>query len=166
MTEAGTRRRGELERSSARLAAADLGTDGPDEMGRELAEGPTAVEGTLAAVEEAASALTALLQQTRRTVLVGTGASLAAARTAAPLWRARRRAEGIERPLVVRESTAAVLGAADGEGFLPSDLVVAISQSGSSPETVAAARLAARAGCRVVAITAAASSPLVELAAR
>lgn len=166
MTEAGTRRRGELERSAARLAAADLGTDGPDEMGRELAEGPTAVEGTLAAVEEAASAFTALLQQTRRTVLVGTGASLAAARTAAPLWRARRRAEGIERPLVVRESTAAVLGAADGEEFLPSDLVVAISQSGSSPETVAAARLAARAGCRVVAITAAASSSLIELAAR
>jgi glucosamine--fructose-6-phosphate aminotransferase (isomerizing) len=141
-------------------ALAGLAPDGPDEMGRELAEGPAAVEGALAAVERAAPLLAALFEQTRRTVLVGTGASLAVARTAAPLWRRRYREQGRDRPLLVRESTAAVLGDADGDVFLPTDLVVAISQSGSSPETVAAARRAAGIGAPVVAISAAAASPL------
>jgi fructoselysine-6-P-deglycase FrlB-like protein len=77
-----------------------------------------------------------------RTVLVGTGASLAVARTAAPSWRKRDREQGRDRVLVIRESTAAVLGDADGDAFLPTDLVVAISQSGSSPETLASARRA------------------------
>ncbi len=142
------------------MTLAGLASDGPDEMGRELAEGPAAVESSLAAVERAAPVLAAFIDQTRRTVLVGTGASLAVARTAAPLWRKRDREQGRDRPLVIRESTAAVLGDADGEVFLPTDMVVAISQSGSSPETVAAARRAAGSGARVVAISAAAASPL------
>ncbi len=143
---------------------AGLAPDGPDEMGRELAEGPAAVEGALAAVEHAAPLLAALFDQVRRTVLVGTGASLAVARTAAPSWRKRDREQGRDRALVIRESTAAVLGDADGEAFLPTDLVVAISQSGSSPETVAAARRAAAIGCHVVAVSATAASPLCEVA--
>jgi glucosamine--fructose-6-phosphate aminotransferase (isomerizing) len=154
--------------ATARLAdpadLAGLAPDGPDEMGRELGEGPAAVEGALAAVERAEPVIAALLDQARRTVLVGTGASLAVARTAAPLWRRRDRERGRDRPLVIRESTAAALGDADGEVFLPTDLVVAISQSGSSPETVAAARRAAGIGARVVAISAAADSPLCAVA--
>ncbi|HEX8941131.1 MAG TPA: SIS domain-containing protein [Candidatus Limnocylindrales bacterium] len=150
--------------AAARLAAAGLAADGPDEMGRELAEGPAAVEATLAAVDGAMAALTELLVATRRTVLVGTGASLAVARTAAPLWRVAERQHGVERPLVVRESTAAALADADGHAFEAADLVIAISQSGTSPETGAAAGLAARAGSRLVALTAAAGSPLAGLA--
>ena len=139
---------------------ADLAADGPDEMGRELAAGPAAMEGALAAVERAAPLLAALRDQSRRTVLVGTGASLAVARTAAPLWRRCDRGRGRDGPLLVRESTAAVFGDADGEEFLPTDLVIAISQSGTSPETVAAARRASAIGAAVVAIGAAASSAL------
>ena len=146
----------------ARLA--DLAPDGPDEMGRELAEGPAAVEGTLAAVERAAPEIAALIEETRRTVLVGTGASLAVARAAAPAWRESERGRGGQRAVVIRESAAAVLGDADGEIFLPGDLVVAISQSGTSPETVAAAGRAARIGCRVIAVSAAADSALCGVA--
>jgi glucosamine--fructose-6-phosphate aminotransferase (isomerizing) len=166
MTEAGTGLGGTQEPVAlAGLAdLAVLAADGPDEMGRELAEGPAAVEGALAAVERAAPVIAALFEQTQRTVLVGTGASLAAARTVAPLWRTRDRARGRDGPLLVRESTAALLGDADGEVFLPTDLVVAISQSGSSPETVAAARRAAEIGGRVVGVSAAAASPLSEVA--
>lgn len=156
--------RGSPRESAARARLAGLAPDGPDEMGRELAEGPSAVEGTLAAVERAAPDLAVLTDETDRTVLVGTGASLAAARTAAPAWRESERGRGGRRAVVVRESAAAVLGDADGEVFLPGDLVVAISQAGTSPETVAAARRAARMGCRVVAVSAAADSPLCEIA--
>ena len=145
-------------------ALAGLAPDGPDEMGRELAEGPAAIEASLAAVERAAPVIAAFIDQTQRTVLVGTGASLAVARTAAPLWRKRDREQGMDRPLVIRESTDAVLGDADGERFLPTDMVITISQSGSSPETVAAARRAAGSGARVIAISAAAASPLCGIA--
>ncbi|HEX9045141.1 MAG TPA: SIS domain-containing protein [Candidatus Limnocylindrales bacterium] len=135
---------------------ADLRADGPDEMGRELAEGPAAVDGTLAAVEESRPEIDRLVAAATRIVMVGTGASLSMARVAAPSW---LRA-GLT--VLVRQSTEAALGA-DGETFRGDDAVVAISQSGGSPETLSATRRARRAGCRVLTLTADGSSALAAL---
>jgi glucosamine--fructose-6-phosphate aminotransferase (isomerizing) len=129
--------------------------DVPDEMGRELSEGPDAVESTLAEVRRTLTDLGPLLAAARRVVVVGTGASLAVARTAAPLWRARLRQE-----LLVRQSSEIALGDLDGHRFAGGDLVIAISQSGTSPETLAAARQAAASGCSVLGITAHGEAPL------
>jgi fructoselysine-6-P-deglycase FrlB-like protein len=118
-------------------------------MGRELAEGPAAVERTLATVEAILPELRALIRQSDRLVLVGTGASLAMGRAAAPSWRRR-----LAKPVVVRQSTESVLSEADGYSFEPGDLVVAISQGGNSPETLAAIRLARSSGAGAVAVTA------------
>ena len=145
----------------ARLAG--LAPAGPDEMGRELAEGPAAVEATLACVERLAPQLAAARAAARRTVLLGTGASLAMARTAEPILRAAS-AGGAGGPVVVRESSQAVLGAPDGDVFAATDLVIAISQSGGSPETVAAARDARAAGACLLAVTAGATSALASAA--
>jgi len=146
---------------AARLAR--LGLAGPDEMGRELAEGPAAVETTLAGMERLAPQLAAARAAARRTVLLGTGASLAMARTAEPILRVAS-AAGAGGPVVVRESSQAVLGAPDGDVFAATDLVVAISQSGSSPETLAAAREARAAGACLFAVTAGATSALASAA--
>jgi glucosamine--fructose-6-phosphate aminotransferase (isomerizing) len=54
----------------------------------------------------------------------------------------------------VRQSTESVLSEADGYSFEPGDLVVAISQAGTSPETLAAIRLARSAGAGAIAVTA------------
>src|SRR5207302_10219050 len=86
-----------------------------------------------------------------RIVLIGSGASLAVIRLAAPIWRHTAR-HGAS-PLV-RQSTEIALGDLDRAGIEATDVVVAISQSGSSPETVAAARLARDAGASVLALTA------------
>jgi glucosamine--fructose-6-phosphate aminotransferase (isomerizing) len=129
--------------------------DAPDEMARELSQGPDAVESTLAEVGRRRSELGPLTAADGRVVLVGTGASLAVARTAAPLWRARHR-----RDLLVRQSSEIALGDLDGYRLMASDLVIAISQSGASPETLAAARQAAALGCRVLGITAHGDAPL------
>ncbi|MDQ2934885.1 MAG: SIS domain-containing protein [Chloroflexota bacterium] len=128
---------------------------GPEEMGRELSQGPDAVESTLAEVRRLHPKLSPLLASARRIVLVGTGASLAVARTAAPLWRG-----STEQGLVVRQSTEIALGNLDGDHFAASDLVIAISQSGTSAETLAAARRADMSGCRVLGITAHGDAPL------
>ncbi|HEX7473162.1 MAG TPA: SIS domain-containing protein [Candidatus Limnocylindrales bacterium] len=143
--------------------------DGPDALGREMAEGPAAVAETLAHVARLRPALDASVASAGRIVLVGTGASLAVARTAAPLWRQRAAAT---RPaatvrvldVVVREASAAVLGDVDGQPFRRDDLVVAVSQSGTSPETLAAARRARAAGSAVLAVTAQLDSPLATAA--
>ena len=145
------------------------GPDSPDAFGREMAEGPAAVAATLARVEQLRPGLDAAVAVAGRIVLVGTGASLAVAHTVAPLW---RRAAAARRPsarmrvvdVVVRESAAAVLGDVDGQLFRRDDLVVAVSQSGTSPETLAAARLARATGAAVLAVTAHAGSPLGEAA--
>jgi len=118
-------------------------------MGRELAEGPAAVERTLANVAAMQPGLHAVISRSDRVVLVGTGASLAMARTAAPSWRRR-----LAKPVVVRQSTESVLSEADGYRFEPGDLVVAISQAGGSPETLAALRLARSSGAAAIAVTA------------
>jgi glucosamine--fructose-6-phosphate aminotransferase (isomerizing) len=118
-------------------------------MGRELAEGPAAVQRTLANVAAIQHELQALISQSDRVVLVGTGASLAMARAAAPSWRRR-----LSRPVIVRQSTESVLSEADGYRFEPGDLVVAISQAGTSPETLAAVRLAGSSGAGAIAVTA------------
>ena len=143
-----------------------LRPDGPDEMGRELAEGPEAVAATLRLLGDHAPALEASLATAERLVLLGTGASLAMARAAAPSWRSRERVRPHPRAVLVRESTEAVFGGVDGDAFRPGDLVVATSQSGSSPETLASARLAAHAGARVLAVTAHEASPLAAIATR
>jgi len=161
---------------AAQLAKiARLGPAGPDEMGRELAEGPAAVEATLAEAERLAPDLATALAAARRIILVGTGASLAMSRAAEPVVRlaaargelsAGRLGQGVvSRPVVVvREAAHAVLGAPDGEAFAPGDLVIAVSQSGHSPETLAAASVARTAGARVLAVTAGATSALANRA--
>jgi fructoselysine-6-P-deglycase FrlB-like protein len=134
-------------------------------MGRDLAGAADVVEATLIEVERLRPRLEALFGGGADAVLVGTGSSLAVAQAAAPAWlRARRRA-GEEPALVVRESAAAVLGPADGRVWHAGDIVVAISKSGTSPETLAAARQAADAGCTVVAVTADQTSRLASVAA-
>jgi fructoselysine-6-P-deglycase FrlB-like protein len=145
-----------------------LAPDGPDEMGRELAAGPRAVADTLEQLETGRDRVDRLIAGAERVVLVGTGASLAMARTAAPAWRVHR-GTGVTGdavaaragvPVVVRESTEALFGGRDGDTFGPGDVVIAISQSGGSPETLAAARVASARGARVVAVTAHDPSPL------
>lgn len=126
-----------------------------DEMARELKQGPEAVESTLREVRRQRSELDALIARAGRIVLVGTGASLAMARSAAPLWRAR-----VGRDLLVRQSAEIALGELDGDRIRASDLVIALSQSGTSPETLAAARLASAVGAAVLAITAHGETPL------
>jgi glucosamine--fructose-6-phosphate aminotransferase (isomerizing) len=137
------------------MNAASAHPDGPDTMGRELAEGPAAVERTLANVAAMMPELRALISQCHRLVLVGTGASLAMSRAAAPSWRRR-----LAQPVIVRQSTESVLSGADGHRFQPGDLVVAISQAGTSPETLAAIRLARSSGADAIAVTAHPASPL------
>lgn len=132
--------------------------DGPDELGRELAEGPMAVEATLAGLEPIRERLAGKVAAADRVVLVATGASLAAAQAAAPSWRRVR----LTPPVVVRQSTEAALGDLDGFVFARGDLVLAISQSGRSPETRAAAALARAAGATLVAVTAHPAAPLAE----
>ncbi len=143
-----------------------LAPDGPDEMGRELAEGPAAVEATLVAAERLRPELDAAVRRARRVLLVGTGASLAMARTAAALLEspgAGAAGEGSgSRPVLVLEASAALL--APRRTFRPDDLAVVISQSGSSPETLAAARLARDDGAAVMAVTADPDSPLAATA--
>jgi len=142
---------------------ARLGPAGPDEMGRELAEGPSAVEATLERLERLMPQLAVARAAARRTVLLGTGASLAMARTVEPILRVASAADA-GGPVVVREPSQAVLGAPDGDAFAATDLVVAISQSGGSPETLAAAREARAAGACLVAVTAGAASALASAA--
>ena len=134
--------------------------EGPDAMGREIAQGPDAVEATLAAVEALSPQIANLVAEAGRIVLVGTGASLAVIRIAAPLWRTARQNVS----LLVRQATEIALGDLDGAWIEATDVVVAISQSGSSPETLAAARLARVAGARVLAVTAHPDSALASTA--
>ena len=65
---------------------------------------------------------------------------------------------------MVRELAAAD-GLADGRVWHRGDVVVAISKTGTSPETFAAARDAAEEGCAVVAVTADLALPLASVAA-
>ena len=141
------------------------GPDSPDAFGREMAEGPAAVAATLEQVDRLRPGLDAAVAVAGRIVLVGTGASLAVAHTVAPLWRravaaARSSARVRVVDVVVRESAAAVLGDVDGQPFRRDDLVIAVSQSGTSPETLAAARLARTTGAAALAVTAHPESPL------
>ena len=160
--------------AAARERFLRLGPDGPDEMGREMGRGPEAVASTLALLgpdSPAGGPALASAASASRIVLVGTGASLAMVWSAAPSWRAEERrrvrpsddGRAVSRAIVVRESTEAVFGAPDGDAFGPGDVVVAVSQSGTSPETVAAARLAVASGADLIAVTAHEASPLSQL---
>jgi glucosamine--fructose-6-phosphate aminotransferase (isomerizing) len=128
-----------------------LAPDGPDAMGRETAEGPAAVEATLVAVGVAPRRL---VSDARRVLLVGTGASLAVAEAAAPLFGGQA---------IVREASSIALALAPGQGV--DGLAIVVSNSGRSPETLAAARAIASAGRPVVAVTSDAGSPLAAGAA-
>lgn len=136
-----------------------------DQMAREIAEGPEAVAATLAELDGRRAEVARMLAAAGRIVVVATGASLAMSRAAAPAWR-RALPTGVD--LVVRQSTEAAIGGPDGaiDGFdlRASDVVVAVSQSGTSPETLAAARQGRGAGARVLAITAYEESQLAALA--
>jgi fructoselysine-6-P-deglycase FrlB-like protein len=135
--------------------------DGPDSMGVEISEGPDAAISTLHAVEALRPQIAPMLAGATRIVLVGTGASLAVARIAAPIW---RRSGSTSVPVVARQATEIALGNLDGWALEPTDLVVAISQSGVSPETLAAASLARAAGASVLALTAHPDSALASTA--
>lgn len=150
---------------SPMIEAAVVGPDGPEEMGRELAEGPQAVQATLAAIDASNDVVAGLLRRARRLVLVGTGASMAMADTAAPLWRIAARSRGDARPLLLREASSVAFGV-DGEDIGASDVVIIVSYRGTSPETVAAAELARRAGAPVIAVTRPDPSPLTDVATR
>ena len=127
-----------------------LAFDGPDSMGRETAEGPAAVEATLLGMTDRSAAR--LVAGARRVLLVGTGASLAMAEAAAPLF--------ARPPAIAREASSLAFGDLDGRPIESGDVVVAVSMSGRSPETRAAAGAARRAGVPLVAVTARADSPL------
>lgn len=141
-------------------ALADARPDGPDSMGVEIVEGPGAVVDTVGAVEERRPQIEPMLAGAAKVVLAGTGASLAVARIAAPIWRGG----GHKGPVVVRQATEIALGDLDGWHLERRDLVVAVSQSGASPETLAAARLARAAGASVIALTAHPDSALARSA--
>jgi glucosamine--fructose-6-phosphate aminotransferase (isomerizing) len=130
---------------------------GPDEMGRELAEGPDAVERTLASLAPLRASVDRLLYGAERVMFLGTGASLAVVRAAAPSWQRQR-------SVIVRQSTEGVFADADGYRFEASTLVIAVSQSGASPETLAAMRIARTRGCEAIAITARPGSALAAAA--
>jgi glutamine---fructose-6-phosphate transaminase (isomerizing) len=138
-------------------ALAQAGPDGPDTMGHEIADGPDAVAATLTAFEGVRPRIATLLTEARRFVLIGTGASLAMSRIALPIGRA---ASPDGPSTVVRQSSEAALGDLDGLHFMTTDLVIATSQSGSSPETISAARAARRVGASVIVLTAHLDSPL------
>ncbi len=142
----------------------ELLSDGPDEMGRELAGGPAAVEATLAGLARPRQALARLIDGAGRVQVLGTGASLAVCECAGPLLRSSDRSFGRSRPLLVREASAAIMGLPDDEIFRADDCVVAVSKTGSSPEIVGASRRAVAAGAQVVAVTSDEASPLAELA--
>lgn len=133
-------------------APGSLAPDGPDGMGRELAEGPGAVWATLVALERAMPAIGSARRAATRVVVVGTGASMEMVRVVVPGWRSVARAAGDARPIIMREASAVVFGS-DGHELAPDDLVVVVSYRGTSPETVAAAKLARQAGGFVVGVT-------------
>jgi fructoselysine-6-P-deglycase FrlB-like protein len=156
------------ERTTRAAAAEDrrdlLSADGPDEMGRELAGGPAAVEATLSGLARRREALATLIDEARRVQVLGTGASLAVSRCAEPLLRASDRGAGRTRPLLVREASGAVMGLPGDEMFRPDDCVIAVSKSGVSPEIVGASRRALAVGAHVVAVTSGDTSLLAKLA--
>ena len=152
-----------IERAGASADGAGLAADGPDEMGRELASGPDAVAATLSALGPRLATLGESLAAAAVQV-IGTGASLAAARCAEPLLRAADRTAGRTRDLFVREASALVMAPPGEEPFRRGDLVVAVSKSGKSPEVLAACRQARAAGARVLAVTSGEASPLAALA--
>ncbi|HEU4572248.1 MAG TPA: SIS domain-containing protein [Candidatus Limnocylindrales bacterium] len=129
-----------------------LRADGPDAMGRETAEGPAGVAATLRGLGTGGSAARSLVDGAARLALVGTGASLAVAETAAPLFGGRA---------IVREaSQAALAGSVGASVWGGARVAVVISMSGKSPESRAAAERASREALPVVAVTADPASPL------
>jgi N-acetylmuramic acid 6-phosphate etherase len=136
-----------------------------------------AVEGVAADLAAAAERVAALFEAGGRLVYVGAGASgLIAAQDAAelpgtfgldPHRIVKLIAGGAERPfdIVAAAEDDAEAGGAEMRALLPlrGSAVVAVSASGSTPYTVAAAREARAAGAFVIAVACRAGSPLLGL---
>jgi len=136
----------------------------PDEMATEIAGGPEAVEATLIALHDNHAGLVGEVSAARDVVLVGTGASLAMVRCAAPLWRAHDLSTGARRQLTVLEGSELAFGSYAGGLDRDALIVVAVSKSGSGPEIRSAVDLAKSAGRRVVVVTAVEHSALAAAA--
>jgi glutamine---fructose-6-phosphate transaminase (isomerizing) len=150
---------------SPEQSAADLVQEWPepDELAREIAEGPEAVRRTLSEMHRSNRGIMESLARTRHVILLGTGASLAMARCAEALWRISDQASGLPRKVMALEASEALFvrnsGLTDEQAA-----VVVVSKSGSSPESLAAAEAAVRAGARALAITSDGGSPLARAA--
>jgi len=128
-----------------------------DEMGIDILGSASVVDATLSEVVRLRRQIEPLIDAPA-VALTGTGMSLAVALAAAPLW---RRATGAT--VEVREAADVALGM-DAATLQPGQLVVVLSKSGSSPESVGAMKRAIAADARAVAVTARPDSRLAELA--
>lgn len=135
----------------------------PCELAREIAGGPEAVRQTLSRMRNDHPRLVADLAAVDHVLLLGTGASLAMARCAEALWRTYDDATDLPRRVTVLEALE-LLFARSSDLTNEYTTVIAVSKSGESPELLAGAEAARRAGARVIAVTAAAGSPLARAA--
>jgi predicted NBD/HSP70 family sugar kinase/fructoselysine-6-P-deglycase FrlB-like protein len=139
------------------------GSSEPDEMAREIGGTPEAVRRTLAELKRNGQGFMEDLSRSRNIVLLGTGASLAMARCAEALWASEETSSGTRRRIVALEASE-VLFTKSYALADPHAVVVVISKSGKSPESLRAAEASRRAGNRVIAITSNAGSPLARAA--
>ena len=132
-------------------------------MATEIADEPRAVDATLAAFRRDHEHLAESLRPAH-VILLGTGASLAVARCARPLWQAADRTAGIDRQVDVIEAAEFLFGRQASRVAPAGSVVVAISKSGTSPEVLAAAEIARQGASRVVVVTAFGDSALAAAA--
>jgi glucosamine--fructose-6-phosphate aminotransferase (isomerizing) len=135
----------------------------PDELAREIAESPEAVRRTLSELHRSNHRIVEVLAGTHHVILLGTGASLAMARCAEALWRISDQTTGVPRKVMAVEASEALF-ARNRDLTDEHAAVVVVSKSGRSPESLAAAEVARRAGARVIAITSDGGSPLADAA--
>jgi predicted NBD/HSP70 family sugar kinase/fructoselysine-6-P-deglycase FrlB-like protein len=130
-----------------------------DEMGREIGETPEAVRRTLEILRLDGRGFIEDLSRSSSVMLVGTGASLAMARCAEAMWPSSDASSGSPRRAVALEASEALF--AESRVLTdPDAIVVVVSKSGQSPESLSIAEAARRYGNRVIAITSDAGSPL------
>lgn len=135
----------------------------PDEMAREIGETPEAVRQTLAELQRRGQGFIKDLACSRNIMLLGTGASLAMARCAEALWPSAEPSSCAPRSIVALEAAEALFAKSYALAE-PDAVVVIVSKSGKSPESLRAAEASRLAGNRVIAITSDAGSPLADTA--
>ena len=135
----------------------------PDEMSREIADGPLAVSSTLACLRDERVGVLGQLTASSCLLFVGTGASLAMAQVALPLVQEHDAATGGGRETSVIEA-AEILAGGHLTALERDCVVVAVSKSGSSPELLEVVKAAHAKGRLVVAVTAGADSALAAAA--